>query len=90
MKSYLPIVAATAATVALVALVASCDPQASGTPDPSMVVIHDHGHTSVHHNTTVHVHGTTPRRSAPRATPPRTRTGPSTVTRPRVSLTKRR
>jgi hypothetical protein len=88
MKPYLPIVAAMAATVALVALVASCDPQASGTPDPSVVVIHDHGHTSVNHNTTVRTHGTTPRRSVPRATSPRT--GSSTVSRPGVSLTKRR
>ncbi|MFI5814935.1 hypothetical protein ACIA7S_28750 [Streptomyces sp. NPDC051643] len=55
--------------LALTGVVVACDPQAPGTPSPSVVVVHDHQPPTVHNHTTVHVHGRPSTRRAPQAVP---------------------
>ncbi|MHB9861939.1 hypothetical protein [Streptomyces sp. YIM S03343] len=90
MKTFVAAASVAAVLVAAVAFsAAACDPQSTGTPSPSVVVVHDDQHA------TAHVHGGTGRsrgpasRKAPRASTPRRSGARMTTPRRTVTVTKR-
>lgn len=52
MKPYTALIAAAVGVVVVVAMVASCDPDSSATPGPSVVVVHDDHHAGTGHGST--------------------------------------